>query len=140
MTLSVEQKILAEKRICEAGLEARIRVHLLDYRSIPVEFEKAFDAFISVEMLEVRPDYCSVYLHTYRSYSACRSQGMCLTRLYLTKLLNFLTFQYYTTYFKLVDYALKLERAAVVVTSSTFPESRYTGYQLRVFMSFVCTV
>lgn len=53
MTLSVEQKKLAEERIKEAGLESRIRVHLLDYRDIPAEFEKAFDAFVSVEMLEV---------------------------------------------------------------------------------------
>jgi cyclopropane-fatty-acyl-phospholipid synthase len=49
----MEQKRLAEERIQEAGLESRIRVHLLDYRNIPVEFEKAFDAFVSVEMLEV---------------------------------------------------------------------------------------
>ena len=54
LTLSVEQKTLAEERIRAAGLEGRIRVHLLDYREIPAEFEKAFDAFISVEMLEVR--------------------------------------------------------------------------------------
>ena len=53
MTLSKEQKSLAEERIKEAGLEGRIRVHLLDYREIPAEFEKAFDAFVSVEMLEV---------------------------------------------------------------------------------------
>lgn len=53
LTLSIEQKRLAEERIKEAGLESRIRVHLLDYREIPVEFEKAFDAFVSVEMLEV---------------------------------------------------------------------------------------
>jgi len=53
LTLSVEQKRLAEERIKEAGLESRVRVHLLDYRNIPVEFEKAFDAFVSVEMLEV---------------------------------------------------------------------------------------
>ena len=53
LTLSIEQKRLAEERIKEAGLESHIRVHLLDYRNIPVEFEKAFDAFVSVEMLEV---------------------------------------------------------------------------------------
>lgn len=28
-------------------------MHLLDYREIPAHFEKAFDAFISIEMLEV---------------------------------------------------------------------------------------
>lgn len=53
MTLSIEQKKLAEERVKEAGLEGRIRVHLMDYREIPAEFEKAFDAFVSVEMLEV---------------------------------------------------------------------------------------
>lgn len=53
MTLSIEQKALAEERIKEAGLEDRIRVHLMDYRDLPAEFEKAFDAFISIEMIEV---------------------------------------------------------------------------------------
>jgi len=53
LTLSVEQKTLAEKRIKAAGFEDRIRVHLLDYREIPEDFEKAFDAFISIEMIEV---------------------------------------------------------------------------------------
>jgi cyclopropane-fatty-acyl-phospholipid synthase len=52
LTLSVEQKHLAEERIKEAGLEGRVRVHLMDYRDIPADFEKAFDAFISIEMLE----------------------------------------------------------------------------------------
>ena len=59
LTLSIEQKRLAEERIKAAGLESRIRVHLLDYREIPAEFEKAFDAFVSVEMLEV--SYISIY-------------------------------------------------------------------------------
>ncbi|KAG6821822.1 hypothetical protein H0H93_007086, partial [Arthromyces matolae] len=45
LTLSIEQKTLAEERIRAAGLEGRVRVHLLDYRSIPAEFEKSFDAF-----------------------------------------------------------------------------------------------
>jgi len=53
LTLSVEQKTLAEERIKKAGLEDHIRVHLLDYREIPAEFEKAFDAFVSIEMIEV---------------------------------------------------------------------------------------
>lgn len=76
LTLSVEQKILADKRIRKAGLEGRVRVHLLDYRSIPPEFEKAFDAFISIEMLEVRPDYCLFSLAAYKYYLARRPQGM----------------------------------------------------------------
>jgi cyclopropane-fatty-acyl-phospholipid synthase len=59
LTLSIEQKKLAEQHIKAAGLENRIRVHLLDYREIPAEFEKAFDAFVSVEMLEV--SYIIIY-------------------------------------------------------------------------------
>lgn len=98
LTLSVEQKALAEERIKAAGFEDRIRVHLLDYREIPADFEKAFDAFVSIEMIEhVGP-------------------------------------KYYDTYFKLVDFALKSKDATAVVTSSTFPESRYTGYQAEDFM------
>ena len=52
LTLSIEQKTLAEERIKAAGLEGRVRIHLMDYRDIPPEFEGAFDAFISIEMLE----------------------------------------------------------------------------------------
>ena len=52
LTLSVEQKALAEERIKDAGLDDRIRVHLLDYRDIPPEFEHVFDAFVSIEMIE----------------------------------------------------------------------------------------
>ena len=33
--------------------QARVRVHLMDYRNLPREFEKAFDACVSIEMLEV---------------------------------------------------------------------------------------
>jgi cyclopropane-fatty-acyl-phospholipid synthase len=53
LTLSVEQKKLAEERIREAGLEHLVRVHLMDYRQIPPDFEKQFDAFVSIEMVEV---------------------------------------------------------------------------------------
>ncbi|KAI0792644.1 cyclopropane-fatty-acyl-phospholipid synthase [Abortiporus biennis] len=98
LTLSKEQKALAEERIKEAGLEGRIRVHLMDYRDIPAEFENAFDAFISIEMLE------------------------------------HVGSQYYKKYFQLVHYALKPRNATVVVTSSTFPESRYSEYQAEDFM------
>lgn len=52
LTLSVEQKILAEARIAEAGLTDSITVHLLDYRSLPPSFTHAFDRVISIEMIE----------------------------------------------------------------------------------------
>lgn len=42
--------------------------------------------------------------------------------------------KYYNLYFKLVDWALKPQGATAVITSSTFPESRYTGYQAEDFM------
>lgn len=54
LTLSKEQKALADERIKAAGLENKIRVHLMDYRDLPPQFEKAFDAFVSIEMVEVR--------------------------------------------------------------------------------------
>lgn len=52
ITLSVEQKKLAEKRIQKLGLEEKIRVHLLDYRNLPTRFEGAFDRIVSIEMIE----------------------------------------------------------------------------------------
>ncbi|KAG6853718.1 hypothetical protein C0991_002134 [Blastosporella zonata] len=98
LTLSVEQKTLAEERVKAAGLEGRVRVHLLDYRETPAEWENAFDAFVSIEMLE------------------------------------HVGAKHYNTYFKLVDFALKPHNASAVVSASTFPESRYTGYQAEDFM------
>jgi cyclopropane fatty-acyl-phospholipid synthase-like methyltransferase len=59
LTLSIEQKKLAEERILRAGLQHLIRVHLMDYREIPPDFEKKFDAFISIEMIEVSFHGCS---------------------------------------------------------------------------------
>ena len=44
--------MLAEERVKAAGVEGLVRIHLMDYRDIPPEFEHAFDAFISVEMVE----------------------------------------------------------------------------------------
>jgi cyclopropane fatty-acyl-phospholipid synthase-like methyltransferase len=54
LALSIEQKRLAEERIPEAGLQDLVRVHLMDYRDTPKEFEKKFDAFVSIEMIEVK--------------------------------------------------------------------------------------
>jgi cyclopropane-fatty-acyl-phospholipid synthase len=54
LTLSAEQKRLAEERISAAGLEGRVRVHLMDYRETPRAWDGCFDAFVSIEMLEVR--------------------------------------------------------------------------------------
>ncbi|KAJ7748803.1 S-adenosyl-L-methionine-dependent methyltransferase [Mycena maculata] len=62
LTLSIEQKQLAEKRIEEAGFSGQIRVHLMDYRDMPPHFERAFDACVSLEMLE---DIGLEYMHKY---------------------------------------------------------------------------
>ena len=50
ITLSTEQKALAEKRIAEAGLTDRVTVELLDYRALPGD--ASYDAVVSVEMIE----------------------------------------------------------------------------------------
>ena len=61
LTLSSEQKLLAEERIDAAGLSDKITVHLLDYRCLPKSFDKAFDAFVSIEMVEHTVSYLLLY-------------------------------------------------------------------------------
>ena len=62
ITLSSQQQDLARKRIAAQGLSDRITVHLMDYRSMPVEWEGVFDRIISVEMLEsVGKEYLNTY-------------------------------------------------------------------------------
>lgn len=53
LTLAMEQKKYIEQKIKGTDLESRIHVHLLDYRNMPREWEGKFDAFCSLEMLEV---------------------------------------------------------------------------------------
>src|SRR4249919_114400 len=55
ITLSTEQKALAERRIAEAGLADRVTVELLDYRALVAAGSPhlaAYDAVLSVEMIE----------------------------------------------------------------------------------------
>ncbi|KAH9934391.1 putative cyclopropane fatty acid synthase [Fomitopsis serialis] len=52
ITLSSEQKLLADERIAAAGLSDRVQIHLCDYRQLPPSFKGAFDACISCEMIE----------------------------------------------------------------------------------------
>ena len=61
LTLSAEQKALAEARIAEAGLSDRIEVRLEDYRA----HRGSYDAVVSVEMIEAVgekywPEYFSI--------------------------------------------------------------------------------
>ncbi|KAJ3544794.1 hypothetical protein NM208_g2869 [Fusarium decemcellulare] len=61
LTLSKEQKILAEERIEAAGFSDRIEVKLMDYRALPVP-EKPYDKIVSIEMLEaVGQEYLATY-------------------------------------------------------------------------------
>lgn len=52
ITLSSAQQVLAEKRIAMHGLDKRIKVHLMDYRNMPPEWEGRFSRFVSIEMIE----------------------------------------------------------------------------------------
>jgi cyclopropane-fatty-acyl-phospholipid synthase len=61
LTLSVEQKALAEKRIVAAGYEDKIEVKLVDYRALPIP-QVPYDKVVSIEMLEA---VGKEYLHTY---------------------------------------------------------------------------
>ncbi|NUT46041.1 MAG: class I SAM-dependent methyltransferase, partial [Saccharothrix sp.] len=58
LTLSAEQKALAEQRAAEAGVADRVTVHLRDYR----EERGRYDAVVSVEMIEaVGGEYWPAY-------------------------------------------------------------------------------
>jgi cyclopropane-fatty-acyl-phospholipid synthase len=84
LTLSKEQKSLTQELIKEARLEGHVWAHVLDYRDIPTEFEKVFDAFVNMEM---RGKPFLSYPNKGRlmiDYQACQN-----------------------TYFKLVDFSLK---------------------------------
>jgi cyclopropane-fatty-acyl-phospholipid synthase len=61
LTLSTEQKALAEARIAAAGLSERVAIELCDYR----DAKGQYDAVASVEMVEaVGQDYWPAYLRT----------------------------------------------------------------------------
>jgi len=61
ITLSVEQKALAEKRVSAAGMADKINVLLCDYRALPAP-RKKFDKVVSIEMLEaVGGEYLEKY-------------------------------------------------------------------------------
>ncbi|KAF2631261.1 CMAS-domain-containing protein [Macroventuria anomochaeta] len=62
LTLSIEQKDLAEERIREVGMSDKITILLCDYRSIEVPETGAFDKTVSIEMLEA---VGQAYLKTY---------------------------------------------------------------------------
>jgi cyclopropane-fatty-acyl-phospholipid synthase len=61
LTLSIEQKALAEKRIAAAGFTDNIEVLLMDYRALPTP-RLLYDKVISIEMLEaVGREYLETY-------------------------------------------------------------------------------
>ena len=62
VTLSIEQKELAEERIREAGMSDSITVLLCDYRNVEPPKSGAFDKVVSIEMLEA---VGQAYLETY---------------------------------------------------------------------------
>ncbi|PSK35080.1 hypothetical protein B9Z65_1663 [Elsinoe australis] len=63
LTLSKEQKALAEERIAEAGFTDNIEVLLCDYRALPIPKDTAgYDKVVSIEMLEaVGKEFLSTY-------------------------------------------------------------------------------
>lgn len=62
LTLSIEQKELAEERIREAGMSDQIAVLLCDYRCLETTKTGAFDKVVSIEMLEaVGKEYLVTY-------------------------------------------------------------------------------
>ncbi|GAA3535183.1 class I SAM-dependent methyltransferase [Nocardioides daeguensis] len=65
LTLSVEQQDLARQRIATAGYADRVRVDLCDYRVLFDEPAGAYDAVVSVEMVEaVGREFWPAYFRT----------------------------------------------------------------------------
>lgn len=61
LTLSIEQKALAEKRIAAEGFSDKIEVMLMDYRALPTP-KVPYDKVVSIEMLEaVGAEYLQIY-------------------------------------------------------------------------------
>ncbi|UNI20405.1 Cyclopropane-fatty-acyl-phospholipid synthase [Purpureocillium takamizusanense] len=61
LTLSKEQKALAEQRIAAASFSDRIEVKLIDYRELPTS-PRPYDKIVSIEMLEaVGQEYLATY-------------------------------------------------------------------------------
>ena len=52
LTLSREQKELADERIAAAGYTENVEVLLCDYRALPIPREGLYDKLVSIEMLE----------------------------------------------------------------------------------------
>jgi cyclopropane-fatty-acyl-phospholipid synthase len=52
ITLSDNQCAHVRTEVARQGFGDRIRVHLLDYREMPLEWESSFDRVVSIEMVE----------------------------------------------------------------------------------------
>jgi cyclopropane-fatty-acyl-phospholipid synthase len=52
ITLSENQCAHVRAEVARHGFEDRIRVHLLDYREMPQEWDGSFDRVVSIEMVE----------------------------------------------------------------------------------------
>ena len=64
LTLSREQKELADERIAEAGYADNIEILLCDYRALPMPNEGPYDKVVSIEMLEaVGREFLEIYFN-----------------------------------------------------------------------------
>ncbi|PPR01796.1 hypothetical protein CVT24_001692 [Panaeolus cyanescens] len=52
ITISDEQKVAVDKNIADANLSHAITVHVMDYRQLPEHFHNAFDAVVSIGVME----------------------------------------------------------------------------------------
>ena len=52
ITLSENQRAHVHAEVARQGFEDRIRVHLVDYREMPREWDDSFDRVVSIEMVE----------------------------------------------------------------------------------------
>lgn len=122
ITLSSRQVELANERVKEAGLQDRIRVHLMDYRNMPQEWEGAFDRFVSVEMME----------HVGHEFMQVRSHSWSWMN-------NGHNFVWPQVYWRHVHLALKADTGAGVIQCITLPEAskpRFPGTHVGLTLAY----
>ena len=68
VTLSIEQQRLARRRVAAAGLSDLVQIDLCDYRDVEAAPHEAYDAVISIEMIE------AIGYHSWPGYFAALEQ------------------------------------------------------------------
>uniref|UniRef100_A0A0W0FID2 Putative S-adenosyl-L-methionine-dependent methyltransferase n=1 Tax=Moniliophthora roreri TaxID=221103 RepID=A0A0W0FID2_MONRR len=112
ITISEVQKFALEENIRAAGLSHVITVHLMDYRKMPESFHHAFDAVVSIGVME---------------HGALQPPADAMT-------LNGsqVGIEFMEDWFEQMSWAMKVENSFNAFTMSTVPDTRWEIYSTEV--------